>query len=335
MINLYDDEGGQEELDEVRQALYNCYHTLSDAFEYYSVMSPGFLHSREVDLGEFNLFIDDCEICDSKTCTKDDVQFIFEFENAEENSNSADYDWSSPSNTNDSKEIIDNSELNDVNNDSALMRFEFLGCVARLAVVKYVKTNIVNDVSEAIQMLCDNHISKFLGPKAICDSNDFRKDRLYNPHVDKIYRDHLPRLLSIFEHFSSPKGTGQLRMYMSEWGQFVTKAGLIADDFEEIEAKLAYSWSQMAHSSEVNNRTHYLSLSFEDFLEGIGRICDLKALPTTAELRVAGTKNTGLFFQKLEEEGSLPDFYESHPNEWNEEKTRPLADLLPKLLELI
>ena len=54
-----------------------------------------------------------------------------------------------------------------------------------------------------------------------------------------------------------------------------------------------------------------------------------------SELRVAGTTSTGHFFAMLEDEGTLPDFYETHPNEWNEVKTRPLAELLPKLLELI
>jgi len=31
----------------------------------------------------------------------------------------------------------------------------------------------------------------------------------------------------------------------------------------------------------------------------------------------------------------LPDFYDTHPNEWNGIKTRHLADLLPKLLDLL
>ena len=31
----------------------------------------------------------------------------------------------------------------------------------------------------------------------------------------------------------------------------------------------------------------------------------------------------------------MPDFYDTHPNEWNEKKTRNLADLLPKLLDLL
>ena len=31
----------------------------------------------------------------------------------------------------------------------------------------------------------------------------------------------------------------------------------------------------------------------------------------------------------------MPDFYDTHPNEWNGIKTRHLADLLPKLLDLL
>ena len=42
-----------------------------------------------------------------------------------------------------------------------------------------------------------------------------------------------------------------------------------------------------------------------------------------------------VFFLNAEEEGTLPDFYDTHPNEWNGIKTRHLADLLPKLLDLL
>ena len=281
MINLYDDEGGEEELEEVKKALFECYHTLRDAFEYYSVIG---LKSHVVGIYAFNKFVEDCDISDLKTCTNDVIQNIFEFENAEENVSSS----------NQSK------EMNEMNDDSALMRFEFLGAVVRLAVTKFVKTSIVNDVSEAVQMLCNTHISKHLGPQAICDSNDFRKSRLYNPQVDKIYHEHLPKLLGIFKYFGAfDEGTGHLLMNMMEWIAFLKKAHLIADDFEEKEAKFAFAWSQMTVVDEIKRRIPYTCITFEDFLEAIARVCDMKALPTTAELSIAGTKSCGLFFQTL------------------------------------
>ena len=321
MINLYDDEGGTEEIDEVRIALYECYRTLIDAFEFYSVKGKGYRHSHVIDIDAFNLFVEDCDIADNKTCKAADIQYIFEFENAEENTEDA-------------------SEMNDMNDDSALMRFEFLGCIVRLAIVKYVKSALVDDVSEAVQLLCQNHIQRHLGPEAICDSNDFRRIRLYNPHTDRIFQEHLSMLKVIFNTFASEKtGCGDLiqpiRMSISEWGNFVEKSGLIGDDFEEREAKLAFAWSQMAIANEVKQRNVFLSISFEDFLEAIARVCDLKALPTTDELRASGTKNTAHFFHNLEDAGTLPDFFATHPTEWNDVKTRQISELLPKLLDML
>ena len=50
---------------------------------------------------------------------------------------------------------------------------------------------------------------------------------------------------------------------------------------------------------EIKRRIPYTCITFEDFLEAIARVCDMKALPTTAELSIAGTKSCGLFFQTL------------------------------------
>ena len=146
-------------------------------------------------------------------------------------------------------------------------------------------------------------------------------------------------LRGIFDAFASPiehkGGSTRMRMGISGWGQFVTAAGLMGDDFDEKEAKLAFAWCQMAVSNEVQPRSVFISISFEDFLEALARICDLKALPTVLELRAAGTKNTAHFFNILEEEGTLPDFYETHPTEWNDVKKRAVADLLPQLLDIV
>jgi hypothetical protein len=314
MINLYDDEGGKDEINEVREALYSCYNILLDAFEFYSFMGKGYRHSHVIDINAFNVFVEDCDLADNKTCNPTDIQNIFEFENAEENTEDA----------------VDKNSMND---DSALMRFEFLGCIVRLAVVKYIKSNVVDDVSEAVQLICKNNIQKHLGPEAICDSNDFRKHRMYNPHTDRVFQENLKKLLFIFNMFGSTTKSGQIRMSLSQWGIFVEKAALLGDDFEEREAKLAFAWCQMAIVNELDTEQRHLK--FEDFLEAIARVCDLKALPTTDELRASGTKNTAHFFHVLEENGMLPDFFEKHPTEWNEVKTRQISELLPKLLEII
>lgn len=55
--------------------------------------------------------------------------------------------------------------MNDANDDSALMRFEFIGCLARIAVEKYIKSGRMDDVSDAITALCEQNIDANLGSR--------------------------------------------------------------------------------------------------------------------------------------------------------------------------
>ena len=226
--------------------------------------------------------------------------------------------------------------MNDANDDSALMRFEFIGCLARIAVEKYIKSGRMDDVSDAITALCEQNIDANLGPEAIHDSNDFRRDRLYMHAVDKVFVVHIEKLHHLFDRFGRADHGGEgNRMHMEEWLNFIEAAGLYGDDFEVREAKLAFGWAQMTVVDEVNNRPKFTSMDFCDFLEALARICDLKALPTDMELKKEGVANPALFFESLEEAGMLPGFFETHPSEWNSKKTRTIAEKLPKLLAFI
>jgi hypothetical protein len=347
MIDLYDDEGGEDEINEVKAALWNCYGTAIDAFEYYSMVSDDPHVSHVLDAGAFRKFIQDCKIVDSNTCTMTVIDKIFELENAEETSSAelfgapaaddiAEVDEEKGGGGGGGGGKDEQAAMNDANDDSALMRFEFIGCLARIAVEKYIKSGRMDDVSDAITALCEQNIDANLGPEAIHDSNDFRRDRLYMHAVDKVFVVHIEKLHHLFDRFGRADHGGEgNRMHMEEWLNFIEAAGLYGDDFEVREAKLAFGWAQMTVVDEVNNRPKFTSMDFCDFLEALARICDLKALPTDMELKKEGVANPALFFESLEEAGMLPGFFETHPSEWNSKKTRTIAEKLPKLLAFI
>ena len=46
------------------------------------------------------------------------------------------------------------------------------------------------------------------------------------------------------------------------------------------EAKLIFGWSQMVSSDEIKKRTKMISITFEDFLDALGRTADLLSPPT-------------------------------------------------------
>jgi len=91
----------------------------------------------------------------------------------------------------------------------------------------------------------------------------------------------------------------------------------------------------MAVADEVRMRVPFTCITFEDFCEAIARVCDMKALPTDTELRNAGFDSTAKFFQHLQMKGTLDDFCRNHPCAWNDTKTRPMAELMPKFLDWV
>lgn len=53
----------------------------------------------------------------------------------------------------------------------------------------------------------------------------------------------------------------------------------------EVELSLMFAWSQMANVDELKDREAYTTMSFVDFLEALGRLADVKDLPTKVSAR--------------------------------------------------
>ena len=313
MVLKTDDDGGEEEMKEVRQVLWSCYSTIMDAFEFYSVMGTSVTQAYSIGLNAFSDFVDDCKIVDKATCSRKDIDTIFIVANLEEDKQ---------------------SKTNKANDDRALMRFEFLDCVVRIAIAKYLKSGVTNDVSDALKMLCEQNIKANLGPEALHDSNDFRRERMYFEDVDKVYFKHIKKLKMIFDVFASPKVgfSQQSLMTLEEWCKFMKMLDLFDEDFTQREAKLAFAWSQMAVADEVRRRVPFTCITFEDFMEALARVCDMKALPTDKELN--GAPVADWFKEKLNK-GLLDDYCRENPCNFFDKKYRPISDLLPKFLDLV
>ena len=317
MVIKTDDDGGEEELKEVKEVMWSCYSTIMDAFEFYSVMGTSLTQAYTIQSNAFNDFVDDCKITDKGTCKRKDIDTIFIVANLEEDKQ---------------------SKVNKANDDRALMRFEFLDCVVRIAIAKYLKSGATNDVSDSLVMLCEQNIKPNLDAEAVHDSNDFRKDRLYFEDLDKVLWKNQNKMAMIFDVFALPKVgfSKQKLMTLTEWSSFMKVCNLYDEDFTQREAKLAFAWSQMAVADEIRRRIPFTCITFEDFQEAMARVCDMKALPTDTELRKAGFLNqTAKFFQHLDSKGLLDDFCRDHPCQWNDKKTRRMAELLPKFLDWV
>lgn len=61
----------------------------------------------------------------------------------------------------------------------------------------------------------------------------------------------------------------------------------------EQDATLTFLWSRMAVLDEIKDYGRYTSLTFVDFLEALGRVADMKSLPTDSDLDAAGGCQAG------------------------------------------
>lgn len=98
--------------------------------------------------------------------------------------------------TNEEEEsLAEQRALANFNNGHALLRFEFIQCLVRLSIAKYVKNvqqrrarhkaTVIKDLSEAVDYLLIHNIEGNVPPEAKHDSDVFRHTRLYT------YKAHL------------------------------------------------------------------------------------------------------------------------------------------------
>eukprot|EP00891_Asterochloris_glomerata_P005689 jgi/Astpho2/5689/fgenesh1_pg.00079_%23_100_t len=249
------------------------YQTLSTAFMYYSC--GGSSDTFHMSLNQFTSFLEDCKIADgdSQYVRRSDCDTIFIVANFQPNKN---------------------DPMNAINDEHALMRFEFIEAVSRLAIAKYGKAQETDDIVEAMSLLIQRNMLPNLPAPAITAPNAFRTERLYNEEVDLCFKKHLNLLKAIYSRFRLRPASGGLRyktMRMDSWMALMESTKLFSLDFTPPQAQTCYMWARMSTVDELKDYTKHEALSFVDFLEAIGRVADMKPLPSRSELDEAGYDN--------------------------------------------
>ena len=190
--------------------------------------------------------------------------------------------------------------------DKSLERTEFLHCLVRLAVAKYVNPGFMTDVSEAVERLCSADIAPKLGIE-LQDPNTFRRDLCYTEEVDNVLRRHEPSLKLLFGVLAkrpTKKENKSLGLLLSlgDWKVAVRRLELIGVDFAERDATRCFVFSRMCviDGSSERGRLKEGSLPFEGFLEALCRVALLKALPTDEEMVENGFNPQSETYEYLE-----------------------------------
>jgi len=231
-----------------------------------------------------------------------------------------------------------------LNAEKALMRFEFLQVLIRLAVNKYIKSGETADVSDSLKMLITRNLIGQLPEESRHDVDIFRRTRLYRVRVEALLVKNQGWLTKIFTHYAASSDDGadimdgnkSKLLSMDEWINFAYDVGLVDTEVPERMIRLCYIWSQTYVTDEIKKREKLTNAMIVDFYEMICRLCTFKSLPTQSHLDKADVKSTNEFFDVvrngLVEEANMPPKLDYRVEEAS---TEPLWPALEKMLALI
>ena len=187
-------------------------------------------------------------------------------------------------------------------------RVEFVHALIRVAIARYVRSGLLDDVSEALHKFLSVDLAPLADRAVIVDSNRFRRQRAYLEDATTVLALNEPSLRAIFDALTAACGPAmhsKKLVALPAWLQFARAIGLIGVDVSQRDATLAFAFSRMI---VVDNQTlsgwlEDTCLPFESFCEALCRMAVLKALPTAQEIAEAeeeeARKDAGSFFKWL------------------------------------
>ena len=163
-------------------------------------------------------------------------------------------------------------ERNHRNPDRALVRYQFLEGLVRMADQKFIGNGLAPNFPEAIKMLMNENvkpcISKF-------DHQKWRVERYWNEEVDAVIKSFMPVFRGAYKKYSGMKTLPGQRKFMclEEFYRIVNDMGLLNDNCGERDATLFYSLAMMTQVDELESDRIY-QMQFVEFLEAFSRIAD-------------------------------------------------------------
>ena len=245
-----------EELDKVKAELKKAYWSIRDAFKYYSSISSSTgSWTFALSLNSYTDYLKYAGVYKNKNITITDTDTLFFTTNKRE------------------KATI-------LNPGNALIRYQFLEIMFRLALKHSKRTDPAESIQEFTTKIIENSLK---AGKA----QEFRIKRYWNEHWDNVYRFHLELLKEVYNNYSGALTKPGEERYMSpgEFERIFIAANLFSPTFANRDV---YVWFNMAMQSRVDEHTSdaHLKMTFVEFMEAIGRAAELMSLaPPSDEIR--------------------------------------------------
>ncbi|CAD8069790.1 unnamed protein product [Paramecium sonneborni] len=186
--------------------------------------------------------------------------------------------------------------------EKALVRYQLMELLVRIAIDKYLRTQICKSVKESLRKLFeeDGVKQKLL---EIDRSQDWRDMRYWNEQCDTLLKDRLPMLKILFKYAS--KLNPKQKYYKHLWLQFkdfrdlINKCDLYCDIFVERDAYLVFLLSMQTSVDELFLLKHF-QMEFYEFLEALARCAEKLSLIRTQDQLTIDERRQQPLFKKLD-----------------------------------
>ncbi|CAG9313733.1 unnamed protein product [Blepharisma stoltei] len=162
------------------------------------------------------------------------------------------------------------------NPGSALVRYEFMEILVRIANDRFLRNKICSNIADSVQKMIDDHLIKNMIPM---DTNIWRNEKYLCEEVDLVLKAHKPILDAIYKKYSGKKTLPGQKVFMclDEFRNLCNEGGLVNDNFASREIDLCFNLAMMTQIDELYKKRH-IEMSFVEFLEAICRAFDMASI---------------------------------------------------------
>lgn len=198
----------------------------------------------------------------------------------------------------------------------SLCRSEWLNILVRIAVMKYISTGRIADLSHALHALLKEDIEAKLTRSHSwigIDPQFFRANTCYTEAVDAVLCEHRESLRNIFNIYAATDPHNGLETVMSlhEFKRMLNELSIFDMKCSLRDATVVFMSSKLHVIDENSKATpaKLENLGLEDFYEALTRMAVTKALPTDEEILEAGALDAGDFILKLRDKSMEGEWY--------------------------
>ena len=236
----------------IRKMLRANYRNFREVYKHYSSLGQ---QAGVWSIGQ-NAFSDLCTQCnlvDGVTLKLSDLDFQFKVTNYSE---------------------VKNHPRNPAN---ALIRFQIMEIFVRIAIDKFIKTEICETHVEAVEKMLNEHL---LPVFANYDTNKWRWSRYLNEECDNVFKAYFPIVQAVYKANSKKnvKPGQKPFMCLEEFQEICANAHLLTDTFTTREIDICFNLAMMTQVNELDYDRHF-QMNFVEFLEALGRAADLAKYP--------------------------------------------------------